>query len=71
VRDPPFLRGRFHAPQNASRAAARLGRRRFAAPAAAVDETVTTEKANIRVETFADGLSHPWGIAFLRTAARW
>lgn len=37
----------------------------FAGPALAVDETVETEKANIRVETFAEGLSHPWGIAFL------
>jgi glucose/arabinose dehydrogenase len=37
----------------------------FAAPAIAVDETVETEKAVIHVETFADGLEHPWGIAFL------
>jgi glucose/arabinose dehydrogenase len=34
-------------------------------PAAAVDQTLETEEANIHVETFADGLSHPWGIAFL------
>src|SRR3712207_1255576 len=29
------------------------------------DEVIETEQAEIRVETFADGLSHPWGIAFL------
>jgi glucose/arabinose dehydrogenase len=33
--------------------------------AGAVDETFQTEKAAIRVTTFADGLSHPWGLAFL------
>lgn len=37
----------------------------LAAPAWAVDDTVQTEQADIRVETFAKGLSHPWGIAFL------
>lgn len=31
----------------------------------AVEAVYDTEKARIRVETFADGLSHPWGLAFL------
>lgn len=31
----------------------------------AVDQTYDTEKAAIRVQTFADGLRHPWGLAFL------
>jgi len=31
----------------------------------AVDQTYDTEQAQIQVETFADGLSHPWGAAFL------
>jgi glucose/arabinose dehydrogenase len=33
--------------------------------ARAVEQTYDTEQARIRVETFADGLSHPWGAAFL------
>jgi glucose/arabinose dehydrogenase len=33
--------------------------------AAALDEVRETEQANIRVETIASGLDHPWGIAFL------
>jgi aldose sugar dehydrogenase len=33
--------------------------------ARAVDRTYDTEQARIQVETFADGLSHPWGAAFL------
>lgn len=37
----------------------------IAAPSFAMDETIETEKAKVRVETFADGLSHPWGLAFL------
>lgn len=36
-----------------------------AAPALAVDETFDTEEAKIRVETVAEGLEHPWGLAFL------
>ncbi|MEX2453789.1 MAG: PQQ-dependent sugar dehydrogenase [Rhodospirillaceae bacterium] len=35
------------------------------ATAAAIDETFATEKARIRVETFAAGLSSPWGLDFL------
>src|SRR3954447_24470940 len=31
----------------------------------AVDKTFNTEKAKIRVTTFADGLKHPWGLAEL------
>jgi glucose/arabinose dehydrogenase len=34
-------------------------------PALAVDETYTTEKAKIRVTTFASGLKNPWGLAAL------
>ena len=34
-------------------------------PAFAVDETYTTEKAKIRVTTFAAGLKNPWGLAEL------
>ena len=33
--------------------------------ALAVEETYATEQADINVTTFADGLSHPWGLAFL------
>ncbi|WP_119459914.1 PQQ-dependent sugar dehydrogenase [Rhodospirillaceae bacterium SYSU D60014] len=33
--------------------------------ARAVDKTFETDKATIRVQTFAKGLSHPWGLAFL------
>lgn len=33
--------------------------------ARAVDEVFRTEKAQIRVQTFADGLNKPWGLAFL------
>ena len=34
-------------------------------PALALDQTFATEKVKIRVETVAQGLEHPWGIAFL------
>lgn len=37
----------------------------LAAPALAIDEVIETEQANLRVETFAEGLEHPWGLAFL------
>lgn len=37
----------------------------LATPALAVSETFETEGPAIQVETFADGLSHPWAIAFL------
>lgn len=37
----------------------------LAAPAFALDKTYTTEETEIRVETVASGLRHPWGIAFL------
>jgi glucose/arabinose dehydrogenase len=37
----------------------------LAAPSFAADEVVDTEKAQIRVETVAEGLEHPWAIAFL------
>lgn len=33
--------------------------------ASALDEVRQTEQATIRVETVTDGLSHPWGLAFL------
>jgi aldose sugar dehydrogenase len=33
--------------------------------ARAVDEVVQTEKARVRMQTVAEGLSHPWGLAFL------
>lgn len=33
--------------------------------ALALDETFATEKTKIRVETVAQGLQHPWGLAFL------
>ncbi len=36
-----------------------------ALPAYAVDETFETKSGAIRVETFADGISKPWAIAFL------
>ncbi|WP_245579160.1 PQQ-dependent sugar dehydrogenase [Inquilinus limosus] len=36
-----------------------------ATDAAAVDATYDTEKGRIRVQTIVDGLSHPWGLAFL------
>ena len=36
-----------------------------ATPAAALDEVSDTEQAHIHVETVAEGLSHPWGLAFL------
>lgn len=35
------------------------------AGAGAVDQTVRTEKAAVRVATVAGGLEHPWGLAFL------
>jgi glucose/arabinose dehydrogenase len=34
-------------------------------PAFAVDEVFNTEKAEVRVTTFADGLTEPWGLAAL------
>jgi aldose sugar dehydrogenase len=34
-------------------------------PVLAVDETFETEGPSIHVQTLADGLSHPWGLAFL------
>jgi aldose sugar dehydrogenase len=37
----------------------------LATPALAVSETFETEGPTIRVETFAEGLSHPWAIEFL------
>ena len=37
----------------------------IASPSLAVDETFETEGPAIRVETVADGLSHPWAIEFL------
>ena len=30
-----------------------------------IDKTIETEKVRIHVSTFADGLEHPWGLAFL------
>jgi len=36
-----------------------------AAPALAVADVTETEQARIEVETVADGLNHPWGLAFL------
>src|SRR5690606_22824473 len=36
-----------------------------AAPAHAVDETFDTRSGAISVQTFADGLTEPWGMAFL------
>ena len=36
-----------------------------AAPAFAVDETFDTEGPAIQVQTVAEGLDHPWGLAFL------
>ncbi len=36
-----------------------------ASPALALDEVIETEQAKIHVETVAEGLEHPWGIAFL------
>jgi len=37
----------------------------LAAPAAAQDAPVVSERATFRVTTFATGLEHPWGAAFL------
>ena len=34
-------------------------------PAFAVDKVFNTEKAEVRVTTFADGLTEPWGLAAL------
>ncbi|WP_395679836.1 PQQ-dependent sugar dehydrogenase [Inquilinus sp.] len=34
-------------------------------PAGAVDAVYDTQKGRIRVQTMAEGLSHPWGLAFL------
>ena len=36
-----------------------------ASPALAVDETFETQGPAIRVQTVAEGLDHPWGLAFL------
>ena len=36
-----------------------------ATPALALDRTFDTEKVKVRVETVAQGLEHPWGLAFL------
>ena len=36
-----------------------------ALPAHAVDAIFATQKALVRVQTFAGGLNHPWGLAFL------
>lgn len=35
------------------------------APAAGVDQTIQTELATVRLTTIAQGLEHPWGLAFL------
>jgi glucose/arabinose dehydrogenase len=37
----------------------------FASPALALNKTIATEETRIHVETFAAGLVHPWGMAFL------
>ncbi len=37
----------------------------LAATSANADEVISTEKVKIKVETFADGLQHPWGLVFL------
>ncbi len=37
----------------------------LAAPAFALEQTFDTEKVKIRVETVAEGLEHPWALAFL------
>ncbi|WP_404405328.1 PQQ-dependent sugar dehydrogenase [Pelagibacterium halotolerans] len=37
----------------------------LAAPAFAIDETVETEEGAVRLTTVAEGLEHPWGLAFL------
>jgi len=37
----------------------------LAAPAFALERTFDTETVKIRVETVAEGLAHPWGLAFL------
>jgi glucose/arabinose dehydrogenase len=37
----------------------------LAAPAMAQDSSVVSERASFRVTTFATGLEHPWGAAFL------
>ncbi|SMH31698.1 PQQ-dependent sugar dehydrogenase [Azospirillum agricola] len=42
-----------------------LGLSLAAGPAAAVDQTFRTEKATVQVTTVAEGLRHPWGLAFL------
>ena len=36
-----------------------------ATPALAVDETYRTDGPSITVQTIADGLDHPWALAFL------
>jgi len=36
-----------------------------AGPAVAIEETFQTEKATVEVTTVAEGLRHPWGLAFL------
>ncbi|MBP2229997.1 glucose/arabinose dehydrogenase [Azospirillum agricola] len=42
-----------------------LGLSLAASPAAAVDQAFRTEKATVQVTTVAEGLRHPWGLAFL------
>lgn len=37
----------------------------IATPALAIDEVFETEGPSIQVQTVADGLEHPWGLAFL------
>jgi len=37
----------------------------FASSGQAVEETISSEQAEATVTTFADGLRHPWGLAFL------
>jgi len=37
----------------------------FTTPCFALDDTFDTEAVKIHAETFADGLSHPWGLVFL------
>ena len=43
----------------------------LATPAMAQDAPIVSERATFRVTTFATGLEHPWGAAFLRTGRCW
>ena len=52
----------FHRNRRIALASASLA---LVAPAYAAEQVVETEKAEVRVETIADGLEHPWAIAFL------